>query len=187
MKITADVIKVILQHKYRFQDTYLVASEVDVIGSLGAIADLMVYNIKEETVFEIEIKISKSDLLNDLKKAKHTIYKDLSLPHPCINRFYYAVPTKLLEVALTMIKENELPYGLIEIKSDVIEDNKWSISCLAKTYTYSKIMKIVKRGSKLSDSKITERQKRNFELRLASEAVNNARRVLELKENIWIK
>ena len=97
MKITADVIKVILMHKYRFQDTYLVASEVNVIGSLGAIADLMVYNIKDDVLFEVEIKISKYDLLKDLKKKKHEIYKDLSLPHPCINRFYYAVPTELVE------------------------------------------------------------------------------------------
>ena len=87
-----------------------------------------------------------------------------------------------------MIKENKLLYGVIEIRSEVIEDSIWSISCLAKNYTYSKVMKIVKRASKLSSNRITAFQKRDFILRLASETANNARRVLELKEKInWIK
>jgi len=57
---------------------------------------------------EIEIKVSKSDLLKD-KKKKHTH------DHQAIKNLYYAVPVKLKEVALKEIPERA---GLYIIHED---------------------------------------------------------------------
>lgn len=54
---------------------------------------------------EVEIKISKADLLKDASKShRHT--------HDLIRRFYFAIPEKLKEIALESIPENA---GLIVV------------------------------------------------------------------------
>lgn len=59
---------------------------------------------------EIEIKISKADLLKDMsKKHRHS--------HNLIRRFYYAVPEKLKEIALTTITESA---GLIVVSLEEV-------------------------------------------------------------------
>lgn len=55
---------------------------------------------------EVEIKVSKGDLLND-KKKNH------DHDHKLITYFYYAVPAKLVEVALEEIPEHA---GLISVE-----------------------------------------------------------------------
>lgn len=55
-----------------------------------------------------EIKVSKSDLLADLKKKQYTKFKDKEQELYYANKFkyfYYAVPNNLKETALAMIPE----------------------------------------------------------------------------------
>ena len=60
---------------------------------------------------EIEIKVSKSDLLkDDEKRHKHK--------HHCITQLYFAVPLKLKDVALNCIPERAGLYTLEKRKSD---------------------------------------------------------------------
>ena len=76
-------------------------------------ADVMACNDKE--VVEIEIKCTKADLKRDLKKRKHKYYlaaKANQAQTP--NRFFFAVPEKLVDTALEMCKE--LPYGVLLVK-----------------------------------------------------------------------
>jgi hypothetical protein len=84
---------------------------------------------------EIEIKISKSDLLNDLKKRhKHN--------HDLIRRFYYAVPEKLEQAALENIPNGA---GLLVVYSKQFTGYKWHTdggkSEYVKYYTQVKTVK----------------------------------------------
>jgi len=67
--------------------------------------DLLVLS-KSNYATEVEIKISKSDLMKD-KKKKHGHW------HNHITRLYYAVPNKLVDTALTEIPSRA---GLISCK-----------------------------------------------------------------------
>ena len=75
--------------------------------------DVCGYNDKE--VVEVEIKISKSDLRADKKKRKHKFYKDY--PQGLSpNKFYYAVPTFLVDDAIKLCEEINNDYGVIEVR-----------------------------------------------------------------------
>jgi hypothetical protein len=64
---------------------------------------------------EIEIKVSKADLLKDAsKRHKHS--------HNLIRRLYFAVPEKLKEIALTAIPENA---GLIVVSLREVTNYHW--------------------------------------------------------------
>lgn len=64
---------------------------------------------------EIEIKISKGDLLQDMNK-RH------AHKHNLIRRFYYAVPEKLKEIALNVIPERA---GLLVVSEIEATKYKW--------------------------------------------------------------
>ena len=83
-------------------------------------ADILCYNKNE--VIEVEIKISKSDLLHDIEKKKHLKYsvgKVWNMP----NKFYYCVPYQLEKDALNLIKKINPNYGLIIIDTNLEKDN----------------------------------------------------------------
>lgn len=52
---------------------------------------------KEGYSFEIEVKISKADFRNDIKKEKHKLFEQNLNKRLIPNRFYYAVPKGLIE------------------------------------------------------------------------------------------
>ena len=64
---------------------------------------------------EVEIKVSKADLLKDASKRHHHC-------HNLIRRFYFVVPEKLKEIALTSIPENA---GLIVVSLKEITNYHW--------------------------------------------------------------
>ena len=70
-------------------------------------ADLMILN-KSEYLYEVELKVSKSDMKADLKKH---------MAHSCkyVKRLYYAFPEELLETALQILPED---VGLISAYYD---------------------------------------------------------------------
>lgn len=82
-----------------------------------------VLGVNEKKMIEVEVKISKSDLLADLKKSKHRYYTDQMHGSKWETRwvpthFYYAVPLRLIEDAKTMLIANKLDsYGLIETET----------------------------------------------------------------------
>ena len=171
-------------HKLRYKDGCYVASEVDIQGSLGAIADLAVLDPIKKEFYEIEIKISKSDLTKDLLKDKHREYK-LGNRYLCITKFYYAVPTKLVDTAKQMIEENNLPYGIIEVISEKDQIKDSFINELGKrNLVYSNYLKIVKRPKKITENKITPLQEQTFFKRMSSEVNIASRKLLLANDKI---
>lgn len=190
MRITSKLIKTVLIHKFRFVDGFFVTSEASVTGSGGAIADLLVYDYKKKSLFEIEIKISKQDLLKDLQKPKHKLYEKASHKNTiaciaCITKFYYAVPTYLVESAKKMIQENNLPYGVIELHEDELKKVQENPTRLKyHNFPYSSVVKIVKRPKKLYEGVPHEGQLEIFYQRMSSELASSGRRILELEKEL---
>lgn len=77
-----------------------------------------VLGVSEKKMIEIEVKITKADLLNDRKKDKHRVYngifgiewsKQWKPTH-----FYYAVPSELVETCQKYLADNQFTmYGII--------------------------------------------------------------------------
>lgn len=111
-KITAKHIKGALLHYFRFKRGWVPATEV----TYGlSIADVMVYNAVE--IIEIEVKISKGDLLKEAvdenKKFKHGF--SFSTGHyKKPNKFFFCVPTELVDITIEIAKEINNNYGVLE-------------------------------------------------------------------------
>lgn len=75
--------------------------------------------INEKKMIEIEVKITKSDLLADIKKYKHNHYNETQHGTQWERRwipthFYYAVPSDLIEMCKEYLTKHKLDkYGLI--------------------------------------------------------------------------
>jgi len=110
-------------HYWRFTRSYkYVATEAGKFNS-----DILVSNEKE--IIECEIKNSKSDLVNDLKKKKHGIYKNPSKWYSqwIPNKFYFAIPKNLLETATELTEGT--PYGVILIEDKILTLKKKEKYC----------------------------------------------------------
>jgi len=120
LTIDAYYIKTVLIHYWRFERQMM---SVDEYNSMDVAA------IKDNRFIECEVKISKSDLLNDKKKAKHYMYKEKNyfpqygaksaIPVNQIakmpNFFYFVVPEVLGEIALKEAQRINDNYGVIVI------------------------------------------------------------------------
>jgi len=111
--VTSTHLKSAVLSHYRFNEHFVVATEVD-YGKIGGIADVMVDT--GSLIYEVEIKISKQDLLShELKKEKHTYMLD---PYSYIdylpNKFYLCVPHSMLQEANDFIYDVNPMYGLLE-------------------------------------------------------------------------
>ena len=122
--MNAHEVKTKVLHYWRFtRNKYnFIATEVGKFNS-----DILVSNEKE--IIECEIKISKEDLIKDFKKKKHSIYKK---PTPWYskwipNRFYFAVPTSLIEFTLNFVENTD--YGVIEVFDKKISNKKKEVYC----------------------------------------------------------
>jgi hypothetical protein len=104
---------------YRFKKGYLCCSE---LSYSQGIADVIAINDITGEVIEIEIKISKSDLLNESKhkKEKHqkfveaALYDETSDPIICPNKFYFAVPSYLIDDTKEYCLATNKDYGVLE-------------------------------------------------------------------------
>jgi len=185
MKITANLIKTLLINKYRYKDGLLVSSEVNLIGT-DNIADILAVKQSTKEYFEVEIKISKSDLIKDIHKMKHKSYINPSFKGP--NKFYYAVPTKLVPVCENYIDEHTLPYGIIELVSKSFTEDTFKVNRMKyHSFKYSDILKVVKRPKKLNTYPISDTQFYYFLQRMASELATSSRKLLEIKLTETIK
>lgn len=90
-----------------------------------------VLGVSEKKMIEVEVKISKADLVNDFKKHKHSVYVEDSygswqqqwIP----THFYYAVPSALVEEAKRLIESKmRHNYGVIDTDTfEVVKRAKW--------------------------------------------------------------
>ena len=111
--VTSTHLKSALLSHYRFDEHFVVATEVD-YGKIGGIADIMVET--GSLIYEVEIKISKQDLLShELKKEKHTYMQDpFTYMSYLPNKFYLCVPHSMLKEANDFIFDVNPTYGLLE-------------------------------------------------------------------------
>ena len=110
-KITSHDLKLALMHYYRFQYGYICAEEC-------ANADILVDTGKE--IIEVEVKISKSDLIEGEKAKilKHRLYemgKSCHYNHP--NKFLFCVPEELTNDAVVWTNELNPNYGVIQFNT----------------------------------------------------------------------
>jgi len=129
MKTSSKILKAKVLSAFRFHKRYLYcATEV---GRYEA--DIMLANDKE--LVEIEIKISKVDLRNDLLKSKHSIYKNLESRHRqhIPNKFYFAVPPELTKEAIKLVKGTV--YGVIEVSHQKPTRRRHGITIVLKAKT----------------------------------------------------
>ena len=73
-------------------------------------ADVIGLNAK--SLYEIEVKRSKSDFLADFKKGKHRLYGSSLMSH-CPNYLYFLVPLEMVDWAVLKMREIEAPYGVM--------------------------------------------------------------------------
>lgn len=108
-----DCIKITKALNCKFSNAHYLVNNVYFFGGGYKETDLLVIQ-KSGLIFDIEIKISRSDYLADFNKLeKHSILSGKSVVEYFPNKFYYAVPEGL-------IKSEEIPTyaGLIYIKGN---------------------------------------------------------------------
>lgn len=113
-KITSKQIKCALMHYFRIKRGMVTGAEISV--SEGRVADILADN--ESNVYEVEVKISKTDLNQDFKNKsdKHHIHKNnIDCKYKCKpNYFYICVPSELIGYTLPFIEKFHPQYGVIE-------------------------------------------------------------------------
>lgn len=111
MKINSDIIKTAVMSYFRFTRGFPCVDEV--WGGIGnEICDVLVQS--DKGFYDIEIKISKSDLWHgEAKKNKHIWYKNLLKKKRGPNYFYICVPDYLLEEAEKWVTETNTKYGIL--------------------------------------------------------------------------
>lgn len=118
-----------------------------------------VFGCSPTTSIEVEVKVSRSDLLAEFrnKKAKHSVYSNAngtlrSVP----NYLYYMVPKELEEDALEIVGRESPKSGVI-----VFDDSDGHLA--------GKNSKIVKSATKLHGTKPSQKLVRTAVLRMSSE------------------
>jgi len=89
------------------------------------IADVLALNKKTKEITEVEVKISKQDLLNEIKQKEHKhkilkTYKGNNYQYQYCdltpNKFYYCVPEELVKEAEKVIEIINPKYGIMVFK-----------------------------------------------------------------------
>lgn len=170
-KVTSDHLKTALLSYLRFKRGYsLVATEVGMYS-----ADVCALHLKKNQFIEVEVKISKSDLVADFKKPKHQQYlntwkaykakrtfnveknyRTLWTPHI----FYFLVTDDMEEYAKNAVEG--LPYGVITYNKDLHVSN-----CIA----------IKKRGNLIHKTDVNGHLYEDFVRRMSSEICNAYQRL----------
>jgi hypothetical protein len=146
-------IKTKLLHYWRFRRRYIYcATEV---GKFKA--DILVSNGEE--ILEIEVKVSRGDIVQEKKKKKHFIYHNPSTWYSQFvpNKFYIAVPKNLVPIVTDLtINKN---YGIVQVKKKQITKNRKEVYC-----------KIIKQA-KIIYPKFNEKLHRQIIMRMGSELI----------------
>ncbi len=139
-KISSFDLKLACMEQYRFNKGYVA---VDECNSCDVIAD----NGKE--IIEVEVKISKYDLLNGEKKktVKHSNYANADKKKRWMipNRYYFCVPSSLSALAIEYAKELNPSYGVIQFDDVTF----MKMNPRGKFNQHDKFLKVVKRCRQL--------------------------------------
>lgn len=138
--VTSFELKLGLLHYFRFERQWIAVDEfrgADVICDTGT------------KVIEVEIKISKNDLVNGerYKVLKHKAYaegKQYRRCHP--NEYYFCVPWTLLDDAVEVVEKLNLAYGII------LFDAERLLADLSNGYHHAKLSQyliVLRRARKL--------------------------------------
>lgn len=101
--------------------------------------------IKNNVVYEVEIKTSKSDLTNDFKKDKHKIYSSNKYTKLTPTYFYFAVPSDLVSFAINKVEGTK--YGVIEILPEDSKVKQSMFESIATDLLEEKIAYITEQGA----------------------------------------
>jgi hypothetical protein len=89
--------------------------------AIGEPADVLVVT-ESRCLYEVEVKISLSDLKHDLKKNKHFWFSKQPENYP-VNRFYFAIPNELTNDAIVICKELYPYAGLLSVSKFPFSSN----------------------------------------------------------------
>ena len=160
-KLSSFDLKLALMEKYRFSKQHVVAEECndcDILTDDGLL------------ITEIEVKMSKSDLKAESKKMlfrklKHDLYKT-SKAWMVPNKFYFCVPSNLIEFAKEYAKELNPKYGVIEF------DEKFLDRLPNRRYSnHESSVMVVKRAGKLHE-KYNLKYARKIALRACTKSIS---------------
>lgn len=139
----------------------LIATET--FSAVHSIADVL--GLNGEYSYEIEVKMTLSDLKKDFEKRKHQAMK--IRPECGPNYFYFMVPDFISEKAKKIVKElGEPKYGIIECKFDYNES-------IWHTPLYS-----IRPGRKLHNKPPSDNMRRLVQSRMANELLEKRMRHL---------
>jgi hypothetical protein len=147
MSINADEIKGYVAGHFRYdKQCALIAFEAgDNCSSWGEPADVLVVT-DARLLYEIEVKISISDLKHDMVKRKHTYFANGNEKH-AVNRFYFAVPKEIAEEALSII-EKMYPYaGLLSVRGGFVDHKKQARILHTKKLSFRQIYELTRQQS----------------------------------------
>lgn len=165
-KVTAKDITASIMANLRFSKRMnLIASEVGYFAS-----DVLALDVDKGKFVEVEVKVSKSDLMNDFKKYKHEYYLHQSKHGEPLKesrrwktynafvpkQFFFAVPEEMLEYTLNAVED--LPYGVICYRSSRLP--------------HYRRVRIEKRATKLHQNPISTIVVDDVLLRMSSELCN---------------
>lgn len=168
MKLTSFIIKTALMNKYRFNNQCLCVDEVHT--GYGEMADIVVDTSQQ--IFEIEIKVSKSDLWRgEAKKKKHKY----PLVTKMYNQYYICVPNALLDEAKKWVEATNDKYGIIEFKTEPFF-NKFGYEN-HRNYCY------IKKRAKYLNESYSKNLHKDIEMRLSSALTTQYERIIkEMKQ-----
>ena len=116
MNFTSSEIKAMVAGYFRYKkQCSVIAFEASnkLLWATGEPADILVVS-ESRMLYEIEVKISLTDLRNDKKKNKHYLFRNRQNCLP-VYKFYFAVPQELANAAIDIVK-NYYPYaGLLAV------------------------------------------------------------------------
>lgn len=154
MPIDSRFLKTAVMSYFRFERTYIVATEVN-CKEFG-IADVLIDTGEE--IIEVELKRYKNDLTkNELTKEKHDLIKNENTELVYPNRYFMCVPDNLGREAERFIRSLNNDYGLIVVNT--------------KNKLNSRSAKVVKHAKKLHNNYNKDLSKA-IVLRLCSELAN---------------
>ena len=140
-KITAFDLKLALLEYFRFNRQWVCIDELrlaDVVADTG------------KDIIEVEIKISKGDLVNkECRKTKHQFYcvgQQYCGLHP--NKFYFCVPESLVEFAMEMCLKLNPKYGVIAFNPYVFKRHiQWN-----NKIPHRECLRMARTGKRLHES-----------------------------------
>lgn len=167
-------LKTALYAYWRYKRQFVCADEVDIcLTSADIIVDTGGF------LFEIECKISKSDLVQgEKKKNKHKNYLNGNIKY-IPNQFFICVPTDLVLTAKEWCEKVNPKYGVLEYLHEK-EPNK-----LYKHRKWEDRIRVAKKAKFLHETPITANQRERISRRLSSARAITFSDLLQRLTNIY--